>query len=64
MTKSDVAQKYFPHITPHSAVNKLMSIITDDTVLAHQLRSLGYRPTQRFFSPAQLTAIFSRLGEP
>ncbi|MBQ0046089.1 MAG: DUF4248 domain-containing protein [Prevotellaceae bacterium] len=64
VSKTELAQRYFPNVADRSALNKLMSLITSDTPLLHSLIELGYRKEQRYFSPAQLSLIFQRFGEP
>lgn len=64
MSKSEVAMKYLPHLTPHSAVNRLMAWITNEPRLTLQLSALGYNKRQKYFTKEQVEAIFYWLGNP
>lgn len=64
ISKSELAQSYFPHISSHSALNKLMALITTDDRLLALLTEKGYRKEQRHFTPLQLEAIYSTFGRP
>ena len=50
---------YFPYIQPHTAWQKLRSLLVDDPALAHlaQLR-------RRTFLPAEVNKIYQTLGRP
>lgn len=62
--KGDLASAYFPSLTPHSALNRLMQLIRDDGTLLDRLVDAGYRKMQRQFSPLQVDIILERLGNP
>lgn len=64
ISKSDLAQAYFPYIDAESARHKLMQFINYDDILIDQLRETGYQPRSHAFSPAQVELIFARLGNP
>lgn len=64
ITKTDLAQAYFPHIDAPSARHKLMQYINDDPTLLAQLKESGYQPRSRSFSPLQTEMIFARIGKP
>ena len=65
VSKTDLAQAYFPFLTPHSARNKLMSLIRSSNCdIMGKLRSIGYFDRQREFSPAQVAIITDYLGNP
>lgn len=63
-TKSDLAQAYFPHLQPRSALNKFNQFIKSDKRLWQMLQELNYTPHIMYVTPAQQDAIFSRLGNP
>lgn len=65
VSKTDLALAYFPHLTAHSARNKLMSLIRDThTDLMDRLNATGYRPLQKDFSPRQVSIIIDHFGNP
>jgi hypothetical protein len=55
----ELAQAYFPAITPRAAWKKLKSLLTDDPHTA----SLARLP-RRTFLPAEVATIFTTLGAP
>ncbi len=63
-TKKELALLYFPDSEPNTAVNHLMRWIRRSPTLYQQLQALGYRPTNKFFTPRQVAAIITHLGEP
>ena len=64
VSKTEMAQAYFPYIAPHSALNKLMSIIQSSDRLLTQLREADYNPQAKLLSPRQVEIIMERLGNP
>lgn len=62
--RQELASCYSPNITPAAAWVKLKNWIAVYPGLAEQLQALGYRHTQRIFTPAQVIAIVSCIGEP
>ena len=63
--KGELALLYFPTAsTSHSAVNHLMAWINRCTPLRDRLTDMGYRKTDKFFSPRQVAEIVEHLGEP
>ena len=64
LSKQDLACQYFPNISPHSAVNKLMSWLERNTELMSRLVELGYRKTQKQFTRDQIRAIYDVILEP
>ena len=59
--KSELAMVYFPSaITPHAAVNMLMTWIKRD----EKLKNLGYERNSKWFKPREVRAIVEHLGEP
>ena len=65
VSKTDLALAYFPHLTAHSARNKLMSLIRSDRCdLIGKLREAGYSNLQKYLSPLQVEMIISRFGNP
>lgn len=63
-SKKSLALQYFPFLTPHSAVNKLMSLITDNQRLLARLQEAGYVQSQRHFTPLQVEEIYREFGRP
>ena len=57
--RRELAQLYFPTLTPKSASHKLCSWLT----INPQLKRLG-NMSRRSFSPAEVALIFAVLGEP
>ena len=57
--RMELAQAYFPNITPKSAWEKLRSLMVTDNLLS-PLLSTG----RRSFLPAEVAMIFSHLGQP
>lgn len=64
ISKSDLAQAYFPYIDRHSARHKLIGLINADPQLLDSLYALGYKTYSREFSPTQAQVIFDKLGDP
>ena len=64
ISKTDLAQAYFPYINPASARNKLMSLITSSATLISKLRDTGYTDRQKEFSPLQAEMITEYFGNP
>lgn len=62
--RTQLAQIYFPEMTPDAAYRKLKSWIEGCTELKKALGRLGYGSRQRMYTPAQVAAIFDLLGEP
>ena len=62
--RTELAQIYFPDITPDSAWKKLKHWIDINHPLTEALRALGYSSHCRTFTPAQVEAIVHFLGEP
>ena len=57
--RMELAQAYFPHITPRAAWKKLKSLLIDDPkteALVHLNR--------RTFLPAEVSVIYEILGKP
>lgn len=64
MSKQELAQMYAPELTPHAAVNRLMSWIKRHPILFSALMQTGYKKTSKVFSPKQVELIIEYLGEP
>lgn len=62
--RQELASLYDPNITPAAAWAKLKTWIAVYPGLPEQLQVLGYRPSQRIFTPAQVIAIISAIGTP
>lgn len=63
-TKKELSLMYFPDSTPRTAVSHLMAWINRCTPLREQLLAMGYRKTDKAFSPRQVRTIIDLLGEP
>ncbi len=63
-TKKDLALRYFPSATPHTAVNRLMSWICRCQPLTAALAMQGYRKTSKWFSAREVRLIVEYLGGP
>ena len=63
-TKKDLALRYFPSATPHTAVNRLMSWICRCQPLTAALAKQGYRKTSKWFSAREVRLIVEYLGGP
>ena len=65
ITKKQLALMYFPDTAdPRIAVNHLGAWIKRCRGLTEKLLALGYRKSQKHFTPKQLQAIYDHLGEP
>ena len=63
--KSELAMLYFPDAgSAHTAVNHLMSWIHRNPELSEELMKMGYRKSDKFFTPKQVAVIADYLGEP
>lgn len=62
--RTELAQLYSPNITPEAAWKKLKTWIDFCPGLNQRLRTAGYQPRQRIFTPAQVTMIVEAIGEP
>ena len=59
MGRTELAQRYFPHILPQTAWQKLRSLLAEDPKLA-PLAQLK----RRTFLPAEVAKIYKLLGLP
>ena len=64
ISKTDIAQAYFPLISASSARHKLMQILQDDANLILKLLQTGYNPKSHYFTPIQIDLIIATLGDP
>ncbi len=62
--RRELAQLYFPHLSPNSAWRCLHRWINLNQDLCRKLRDLGYESQIRIFTPEQVRAITYYLGEP
>jgi hypothetical protein len=60
----ELAQLYFPNITKKSASAQLRSWIMNHTPTIEKLQTMGYKPGNRLFTPAQVRVIVGEFGEP
>ncbi len=63
-TKTNVAQRLFPSLPPHSATNKLSGWIKRNPRISAYLRDTGYNKNDRSFTVKQARFIFDELGAP
>ena len=61
--RSELAQQYFPQISPMSAWRKFREWLVLNPSLNPSLRSLA-SVTRRTFTPAEVQLIYNELGEP
>lgn len=65
MSKSELAQRYFPDVkSAHTAVNRMMSLVTAYDDLMGELEKVGYQKTCKYLTPRQVAIIVDYLGEP
>ena len=63
--KSELALLYFPDaVTTSGALSNLNSWIRGNRELYAALQSCGMPPKSKFFTPREVSLIFSYLGEP
>lgn len=61
-SKRAVALKLNPDLKPRNAVVRLSRLIRRDTLLREALQRVGYRWTQRYFTPRQVQILNDYLG--
>ena len=59
MGRTELAQRYFPYITPKSAWEKLRSLMQEDPALSYLTKL-----RRRTFLPAEVNIIYQHLGQP
>ena len=64
LTKSELAQLYFPGAPRSSALRQLHKYITSAHGLLSALEQVGYQRTSRRLTRRQVQLIFEYLGEP
>ena len=57
--RTELASRYFPHIQPQTAWQKLRSLLAEDPALEHLARL-----KRRTFLPAEVNIIYQHLGQP
>ena len=62
--KTELALAYFPHDAQSTARRKLMTLIHSSKSVFDELVALGYRESQRQFTPPQMALITSTFGNP
>lgn len=62
--RTELALLYNPHLTPQSAWRTLQHWIVVCKPLHARLQQMGYDPSHRRFTPAQVAEIVAHLGEP
>lgn len=63
-TKGELALLYTPWVERKSAARNLRRWIVRNSELSNVLQTLGYRPSDRILSAAQVREIVRYLGEP
>jgi len=64
-SKKELALMYFPHSNnAHSAVNLFMSRLNRYPDIIQELERMGYRKTDKIFTPRMVAYLFEELGEP
>ena len=64
ISKTDLAQAYFPYVDAATARHKLMDVINADKQLMQSLLNQGYQKTSKQLSPFCVELITARLGNP
>ena len=64
ISKTDLAQAYFPYVEAETARHQLMQIINSDAALMATLLKIGYKKTCRLLSPLCVEKIVESLGNP
>ena len=59
MGRTELATRYFPHIQPQTAWQKLRGLLAEDPALEHLARL-----KRRTFLPAEVNIIYQHLGQP
>ncbi len=62
--RRELAQLYFPHLSPNSAWRCLHRWINLNQELCRKLNDLGYDAQTRIFTPEQVRVLSYYLGEP
>lgn len=62
--RTELAEMYLPHLSPNRTWRKLQEWIAVAPGLEQRLAQLGYRQSQRMWTPRQVGAIVEALGEP
>ena len=62
--RTELAQCYFPSLTPQSAYRKLESWIDYHPTLRDRLRATSGNPHSRVYMPVQVRLIVEAIGEP
>ena len=62
--RTELAQCYFPSLTPQSAYRKLESWIDYHPTLRDRLRATSTNPHSRVYMPVQVRLIVEAIGEP
>ena len=62
--RTELAQCYFPNLSPQSAYRKLESWIDYHPTLRERLRSTNTNPHSRVYMPVQVRMIVEAIGEP
>ena len=62
--RTELAQCYFPNLSPQSAYRKLESWIDYHPTLRDRLRSTSTNPHSRVYMPVQVRMIVEAIGEP
>ena len=64
MLKVELAQKYFPHLSPRGATNRLWQLMKADARLMADLKAINYNPYCRYFTRDAVEIITKWLGAP
>ena len=62
--RTELALIYSPNLTPKGALARLNGWIRLYPGLEQQLKATGFKWSQRYFTPAQVSLITEALGEP
>ena len=62
--RTELAQCYFPNLSPQSAYRKLETWIDYHPTLRERLRATSTNPHSRVYMPVQVRLIVEAIGEP
>lgn len=62
--KYELALLYYPHLTAHTAVNRLMRQVNHCLPLLEALKREGYKGRNKTFSMRETLLVYEYLGEP
>lgn len=58
----EIAQRYYPHLSPLQASRRLRHLINSDALLLGRLLSCGYRAGYRLLTPSMIVCLLELIG--